>query len=214
MRITILCSSAEHPVNDYLERWAERQKKEHVVDLVRCKADLPGGDILFLISCNEIIKQNDRNAYKKVLVIHASDLPKGRGWSPHIWQIIEGKEEITVTLLEAEDKVDSGDIWSQQLLRIPCDALWDEINQLIFEAEIKLMDCAVDNFYDIKPYPQKSVIEPTYYPKRTPNDSRIDPKLDIKSQFDLIRVCDPDRYPAFFELHGHKYIIRLEKADE
>ena len=214
MKITILCSSAEHPVNDYLESWVVRRKNEHDIDLVRCKADLHGGDILFLISCSEIINQKDRSAYKKVLVIHASDLPKGRGWSPHIWKILEGKEEIAVTLLEAEDKVDSGDIWSQQPLHIPYDALWDEINHLIFEAEIKLMDYAVDNFYVIKPYPQESVIEPTYYRKRTPDDSRIDPELNIKSQFDLIRVCDPERYPAFFELHGHKYIIRLEKADE
>lgn len=214
MRITVLCSSDEHPVNDYLKRWVDNRKNEHDIDLVRSKTELRGGDILFLISCNEIINQSDRSAYTKTLVIHASDLPKGRGWSPHIWQILEAKEEIAVTLLEAGDKVDSGDIWHKLRVRIPRDALWDEINHYIFEAELELMDYAVDNFYNAIPQPQESSITPTYYKKRTPEDSRINPDIDIKSQFDLIRVCDPERFPAFFELNGCKYIIRLEKSDE
>lgn len=214
MRITILCSSDEHPVNSYLKRWVDSRKNEHDIDLVRSKAELRGGDILFLISCNQIINQSDRSAYAKTLVIHASDLPKGRGWSPHIWQILEAKEEIVVTLLDAEDKVDSGDIWLKLRVKIPRDALWDEINHYIFEAELELMGFAVNNFDHVTPQPQESSITPTYYPKRTPEDSRVDPGKDIKSQFDLIRVCDPERFPAFFELNGCKYIIRLEKSDE
>lgn len=214
MKVTILSSSVEHPVNAYLARWAESHQYAHEIDLVRNKADLRGGDILFLISCTEIINRAERDAYKKVLVIHASDLPRGRGWSPHVWQIIEGKEEIILSLLEAEDKVDSGDIWKKLSVRIPRHALFDEINHLIFEAELALMDHAMACFQAIKPSQQDPTITATYYPKRTPNDSRIDPKRSIESQFNLIRVCDPDRYPAFFDLHGNKYIIRLEKSDE
>ena len=45
-------------------------------------------------------------------MIHASDLPKGRGWSPHIWGLINEAQQITISLLEAVDKVDSGDIES------------------------------------------------------------------------------------------------------
>ena len=75
---------------------------------------LAGGEILFLVSCNEIIGKDVRDRYMATLVIHASDLPKGRGWSPHIWQIIEGKKEIMVSLLEAEDAVDSGAIWAKK----------------------------------------------------------------------------------------------------
>ena len=67
---------------------------------------------------------------------HASDLPKGRGWSPHIWQVLEGKQEIRVSLLEAEDAVDSGAIWHQNKLVIPQSALWDEVNEALFDAEL------------------------------------------------------------------------------
>ena len=214
MKVTILCSSVEHPVNAYLQRWIERHKSTCEIELVRSRTDLRGGDILFLISCTEIVKKQDRDAFEKTLVIHASDLPRGRGWSPYVWQIIEGHEKITLSLIEAKDEVDSGDIWEKVSVHIPRHVLWDEINHTIFEAELRLMDYAVNNFRRIEPVPQDTAIAATYYPKRTPKESRIDPEKSIESQFNKIRICDPDRYPAYFDLYGYRYIIRLEKAHE
>ena len=118
MHISFLCSDNSHPVNEYLKNWINKQQDKHIIELVQKKSELSGGDILFLISCSEIINEEDRSAYNTCLVIHASDLPLGRGWSPHIWQIIEGKEELTLSLLEAQDKVDSGSIWKKINLSI------------------------------------------------------------------------------------------------
>jgi methionyl-tRNA formyltransferase len=28
----------------------------------------------------------------------------------------------------------------------------------------------------------------------------------------LLRVADPQRFPAFFDLRGHRYLVRIEKA--
>ena len=103
MKITILNSTADHPVNTWLIKWIEKYQNYHQISLVRSKHELIGGDILFLISCSELIDKQDREKFKKTLVIHASDLPKGRGWSPHIWEIIHGADEITLSLLEAVD---------------------------------------------------------------------------------------------------------------
>jgi len=139
-------------------------------------------------------------------------LPRGRGWSPHIWQIINGATVFTLTLLEAANEVDSGDIWQKLQITVRKDALWDEINREVFDAELKLMNFALENFDVVDPQAQSTAIEPTYYPKRSPIDSKIDPKKSIEEQFDLIRVCDPGRFPAYFELHGHKYKIQLEKV--
>ena len=49
---------------------------------VFAKVSVRPGDILFLISCSERIGDAYRQKYRHVLVLHASDLPKGRGWSP------------------------------------------------------------------------------------------------------------------------------------
>lgn len=214
MQISILCSDEGHPINGYLQGWIAKWNKVHEISLVRTKKDLSGGDILFLISCTEIITAEDCSLFRNNLVIHASDLPKGRGWSPVIWQLLEGESEITVTLLEADDKVDSGDIWKKVRCLIPKDALWDEINNYIFQAEIGLMDYGVEYCNEVNPIKQSSDVKPTYYPRRLPKDSEIDPEESIVSQFDRIRVSDPDRYPAYFELHGKKYKLVLEKIHE
>ncbi|WP_200810893.1 hypothetical protein [Pseudogulbenkiania subflava] len=184
----------------------------HDIRLIREKKDATGGDILFLISCGQKIEDHEKEKYKKTLVIHASDLPNGKGWNPHIWQILEGKTAITVSLLEAADKIDSGDIWSKVHCSIPKNALWDEINSTIFEAELLLMDFAVDNFYSLTPQPQSELSsDNVYYRLRGPEDSKLDPKKSIAEQFDLMRVCDPERFPAFFFMHGCKYKLTLEK---
>ncbi len=214
MRISFLCSDEQHPVNNHLMTWIASHKDTHQVELVRQKNQLTGGDILFLISCAEIISAADRKCYKATLVLHASDLPRGRGWSPHIWELIEGKSEITLCLIEAEDKVDSGRIWKQLKFVVPKHALWDEINMCLFEKEIELIEFALREFKQVRPTLQDSSIKSTYYPRRSPADSQIDPLQSICSQFDEIRVCDPIRCPAFFELHGKKYKLTLEKIDD
>lgn len=214
MRISLLCSDERHPVNDCLKMWMSAQQGTHQVELVRKKSELSGGDILFMISCAEIVGAADRSAYHATLVLHASNLPLGRGWSPHIWQLIEGADEITLSLLEAEDKVDSGRIWKKLKFPVPKHALWSEINARLFDAEIELIDFAVSEFEQIRPTTQDSSVEPSYYPRRTPCDSRVDPSQSIASQFDRIRVCDPNRFPAFFELHGKRYKLILEKIDD
>lgn len=213
MKITILNTSADHPVNTWLDKWIKIYQVSHEINLVRSTNDLVGGDILFLISCVDLILKKDRDKYKKTLVIHASDLPNGRGWSPHIWTIINGAEEITLTLLEAEDEVDSGDVWKKVNVNIPKTALYDQINELIFDTELKLMDFAVENFNSVIPFKQSSE-DTTYWPKRTPEDSEINIQKSISEQFDLIRVCDPNRFPAFFYKDGRKFILKVEVVDE
>ena len=73
------------------------------------------------------------------------------------------------------------------------------------------MDFAINNFDTIIPLKQEPTSKRIKYLRRSPLDSQIDINKSISSQFDLIRVCEPDRYPAFFKIHGKKYKIILEK---
>ena len=36
--------------------------------------------------------------------------------------------------------------------------------------------------------------------------------FSIAEQFDLLRVVDPEHYPAFFDYRGKRYIPKVEKA--
>ncbi len=213
MNITILCGSDSHPVASMLKNWKKNHESNHSINLVYDLSNVQGGELLFLISCSVYIPLSIRQKFEKTLVIHASDLPKGRGWSPHIWSVIEGDTIITVTLLEAEDSIDSGDIWHQIKCDIPKHSLYDDINYCLFDAEYRLMDFAIENFNSVNPQPQ-SDDEATYYKKRNPEDSELDIHKTIKEQFDLMRVSDPSRYPSFFKIHGKKYNIYLERVEE
>ena len=210
MNITIVCTNQNHKIMPYLEKWKLENSSNHKISIVHKKSQISQGDILFLISCLEIIPITVRNKFKHTLVIHESDLPHGKGWSPIQWQILEGKNSIPITLLDAADKVDSGDIWEKRYVELESHELANEINAKIFPIKLELMDFAIQNINTIKKSTQKKIDEP-HYRKRTPEDSRIDPDKSISEQFDLLRIADDERYPCFFNYRGHKYKISLNK---
>lgn len=214
MKVTLLCDNPAHPVFPYLEKWVCANQHLHDAEVVTQIDNAVGGDILFLISCSAKVLQEDRDRYLNTLVLHASDLPLGRGWSPHIWDLLEGATSVTVTLLEAEDMIDAGKIWQKKRVPIPKNWLWNEINNAIFAAEMELIDFAIARQATITPQDQDAGIAPTYRRKRTIEDSRLSPDLSIADQFDLIRLCDPQRYPAFFDHLGHRYTVKLEKVND
>lgn len=211
MEISLLTSDPRHPVVPSLRTWsAVMTVNGHAVRLCHDRADLAGGDVLFLVSCSQIVRPSDREKYRAVLVLHASDLPKGRGWSPYIWEIARGAGEFTVSLLEASEPVDSGRIWLKSKCRLEGHELLPEIHARLFAAELELMTQAVERFEAIKPQAQQGEPGP-YFRRRTPEDSRLDPERSIAEQFDLLRVVDSERFPAFFELRGHRYRLVIEK---
>ncbi len=212
MKITILTSSKKHPVYAHLQRWQQAQAGAHGVEIVFAPEEAEGGDFLFMISCGDIVSADVRNRYRHALVVHASSLPKGRGWSPYIWQILEGKDVIPVTLLEAEDKVDTGRVWLQKPMVLEGHELSDEIHEALSQVTLELMSEAIEREGKITPQPQNEE-EASTYPRRTPEDSRLDLEKSLGEQINLLRVCDPERFPAFFEYKGHKYIVKMEKEE-
>jgi methionyl-tRNA formyltransferase len=210
-RVDILCTDPTHGVNAWLERWVEARPAGVRARVLRDTTQLGRGDFLFLVSCHQIVGAAHRAGYRHTLVLHASALPHGRGMSPHIWQVLEGRTEITLTLMEAVDRLDEGRIWHQLPVAMPADAVCSELNARLFDAELALMDWALAHCDHARPRPQHG--EPSYYRKRRPDDSRLDPDRSLAEQFDLLRVADPERYPAFFEHRGRRYKLLLEPDD-
>lgn len=209
MNITIICSDPQHKIFPYIEKWIIKNSINYNISLVTRSKQITKGDILFIISCTEIIKENTRKKFKHTLVIHESDLPKGRGWSPLVWQIINGENEIPISLFDAEDKVDSGDIWKKEIVNVKNHEVSNEINFKVFTTKIKLIDFAIKHMNSIKKTAQKG--KPTFYSQRKPEDSELDVNKTINEQFNLMRIADDERYPCFINFRGHKYKITLSK---
>lgn len=213
-KITLLCTDPNHPIYPLLQQWKSINDTLYTITLLnKVNEIVDGGDILFLVSCSEIVKEKTTSLFSHVLVLHASDLPVGRGWSPHIWDVLAGKSSLTLSLLEAKEPVDTGDIWKKEVIQLNGHELFDEINELLFKAELYLIEWACQNYHDCKALPQ-GVINNNYLRKRTPDDSELDITKTLDSQFNLLRVCDPSRFPAFFYKDGQKYTIRIEKDEK
>ena len=76
------------------------------------------------------------------------------------------------------------------------------------------MDFALESYGRILPDKQLKDVEPTYYRRRTKEDRCMDPHKSIADQFEQIRVCDPQRFPAFFEYRGQRFALKLEKLND
>lgn len=214
LRIDVVCTDPAHAMLPHLQGWAgAARRKGHDAAVIHDLADLRSGDLLLLAACHDIVPAQTRARYRHALVTHASDLPQGRGWSPLAWTVASGENEITVSLVEAEDKVDAGAIWAKARVTLEGHELNAEINARVYAALIELLDHAVDHADAPSPQPQGREGE-SYWRRRTPEDSRLDPDKSIASQFDLVRACDPERYPAFFDLRGHRYELILRKRGE
>ncbi len=211
-RVTILCSDPQHPVNPWLERWMNEVADRAAVTLVRDVSEVGEGDFLFLIACHQIVKQDVRDRFRFVLVVHGSRLPKGRGWSPLVWQTLEGERDLPLALINAEDGVDTGDIWRIETVHTQGTELHDEIQAGISQATVNLMTWALDNCRTATPMRQEG--EPSYYPRRRPVDSQVSPEQTLADIFDLLRIADPQRYPAWFEMRGQRYTLAIAKAED
>lgn len=177
--------------------------------LCRAHDEIQDGDVCFYLGCvkitpPEILAKNKRN-----LVAHASDLPQGRGFSPWTYAILEGENKIPLCLLEAIEEVDAGPIIYKEYLSLSGTELVEETRELLGQKIFEICK----RFLSETPLPegQPQEGEPTYHDRRTPSDSEVDPQQTIAEQFDLLRVVDNEKYPAFFQHRGKKYKLKIEE---
>jgi methionyl-tRNA formyltransferase len=210
MEITIFFTYKDHPIYPYLIEWKNQKSHLHKINLTNNITEIKNGDILFLIACSEIVKNKILSNFKKTLCVHESDLPKGRGWSPAVYSILNNEKKIFLTLFEAGEKVDSGDIWKKIFFSVGGHELHDEINQKISLNTIEMIDFSIENFDTIQPIPQRTE-GVTYLERRIPKDSKLDINKSIAEQFNLMRIADPNRYPCFFDYRNNRYKINITK---
>ncbi len=211
MKINILVDNKNSWIIPYAKKLSDELKVNHDVNFCHEVNDIIDGDCAFFLSCEKIIKPDilKRNVHN--LVVHGSWLPKGKGWSPLTWQILEGENKIPLTLFEAADKVDSGVIYLQDTISFEGHELIDELRRKQGEKTIELVKKFIDDYPNN--ISKKQSGDATFYLRRNPKDSELDIHKSIAEQFNLLRVVDNDRYPAFFNFLGHKYIIKIEKAE-
>jgi methionyl-tRNA formyltransferase len=179
--------------------------------LARSHADVAKGDVCFLLGCTRIVDKVFLSKNKHNLVVHESGLPKGKGFAPVAWQILEGKNEIPVCLIEVGNEVDSGDIILTDVMRLSGTELLTEWRELQGNISIGLALKFILEYPAMKAIKQSGLS--TSYPRRHPSDSKIDLDKRVRDIIPLLRVVDNCDYPAFFEYKGCKYRLEISKYE-
>lgn len=167
-------------------------------------------EIVFMLSYNKIVRKYFLQKHRHNLVIHESNLPKGKGWSPAFWQILEGKNKIPIVLFEATEEVDAGNVYIKDYLILRGDELYDEIRKKQANKTIKLCLKFLENYKSLRLIKQRG--KQTFYKRRFPKDSKLNINKSIKDQFNLLRIVSNKDFPAFFNYNDNKYVLKIFKS--
>tara|TARA_R110001606_G_scaffold133903_1_gene270039 strand:- start:83 stop:733 length:651 start_codon:yes stop_codon:yes gene_type:complete len=215
MKITILTDNPKSWIIPYIEE-LKKELFQHQITHTFTSDGIVGGDIMLILGCEKILGSEYLSKHKSNIVVHPSKLPKGKGFSPLAWQIIEGGNNIPVTLFEAVEEVDAGIVYLVDYIQLKGHELDDEIKHqqgLITKKMIKeYISCFIANSGNVEGVIQKG--DGTFYPRRGVKSSELDINLSIKEQFNKLRVVNNEKYPAYFNHMGEKYIIKIYKEDD
>jgi methionyl-tRNA formyltransferase len=210
-----LLSPGHHWLRPTAEKIAvEAEALGHHCELFDSSYELTSGDVLFIFGWPAKLEQAQLSKHLHNLVAHAGDLPKDRGWSPWVWGVSEGQNEIVLSWIEATDEIDAGPIYRKDRINLRGYELLPRIRAELAH-QIRLTTLAlIQGFPEafLNPVPQQGM--PTYRPKRQPSDSELDTNETIAQQLNRLRVVDNDCYPAFFMMNDQKYVLRIDEVPD
>jgi methionyl-tRNA formyltransferase len=160
-------------------------------------------DLILVMGWSQILKSEIIKIPKKgVIGSHPTELPKYRGRAPIPWTIIKGLKESALTFFYIEEGVDDGDILDQRMFKISYNddatTIYEKIikigKKMLLE-NLKLLDKGAPKR---KKQDNSKFIE--YWPKRTPEDGKIDWSKNGKEIYSLIRATTypyPGAYTFF-----------------
>jgi methionyl-tRNA formyltransferase len=165
-------------------------------------------EVIVLAGYSQIIRQNVLDVAPLGCVnLHAGRLPHYRGSSPLNWALINGEPSFTLSVIQVDTGVDTGDVLVDRSFDIGPDEtiadLHDTANtvfpELLVEA-LRLLESG-----NLVPRPQAGD-DAAYYPLRFPDDGLILwDTLTAQEAHNRIRALS-DPYPGAFTYHGDRRV--------
>ena len=134
-------------------------------------------------------------------------LPKGRGRSPVNWSIIEGKKQFILQLFMLTPEIDDGDIVYHETFDInewdTCKTIYYKTSVVMKRALLKLIPNILSNNFSRTPQSG----EPSFYPKRTPDDGLIDWNKPLEEIHNFVKALTKPYPGAFSFIDKQKIMI-------
>ncbi len=203
------------PNNNWIEKSIKKRfsknTKKYIYLVSKNKKRFFNFDILFILGYTRFLSSNFLRKNSLNLVVHESDLPNGRGLAPVQWQLLKNKKRLPIKLFKVNQKIDTGDIYEHDYFFIKKSDLDNEIRFKQALATIKIIENFLRKYPRVKSSKQKG--KASYFKKRNPKDHKLDVNKSLKANFNLLRISNNEKYPAYFNLYGKKYIIKIFKSE-
>jgi methionyl-tRNA formyltransferase len=171
-------------------------------------------DLIFCVAHSRLIPSYALSRPRfGIWVNHSSDLPTGRGWAPLQWSVIKGLSRVTVTVFKATAECDAGPWAFKASFAIEPQDTIATLRQKDVAISVEMFQCLIQALSDGTLALHEQVGTPSYWRRRAPPDSELDPAQPLANLWDRIRVCDNIDYPAFFRVNGRKVVLRYEVED-
>ena len=210
INITFLLDKNNSWIEKFIRDKFKKKSKKYNFSISKNFRNVKRQDIVFILGYMKVLPENFLKRNEMNLVVHESDLPEGKGFAPVQWQILQKKNKIPICLLDANNKADSGDIYEKNFIKLKGYELNGEIRKRQAIATIKIISKLLKKYPKFKKIKQSG--KSTFYKKRGPQNSMLNINKSIKANFNLLRVVDNEKYPAFFIFKKRKYFLKIEPA--
>lgn len=139
--------------------------------------------------------------------VHFSLLPKYRGASPVQWALLRGETKTGVTIFELNERMDEGDILSQEEVDIHPRESAGELESRLAQVGAELLMRTMEEIDTIQPSPQDHS-QATYAPKLRKEDGKIDWQKNALHIERQVRAFNP--WPSAFAFLGEMRIKILK----
>ncbi|MEP7132375.1 MAG: formyltransferase [Acidobacteriota bacterium] len=140
--------------------------------------------------------------------IHGSLLPRFRGRAPVNWAVLKGETETGATLHAMTSRADAGDIVDQQSVPIGPDDTALEVQRRVTAAAVAVLTRRLEELAAGRaPRVAQDESRATKFPRRGPDDGRIDWSWSARQVHDLVRAVTHPWPGAFTDIFGGKTIL-------
>lgn len=209
-KVTFLFDKNNNLIENFFIKYKSKKDKKYKFKFSKNYKNIKNQDLVFILNYTKILPANFLKKNKLNLVVHASNLPKNKGFAPLSHQVLRGKNKLKISLFEAVKKLDAGNIFIRNNLYLNGTELSKELKKKQCLAIKKIVEKFLAKYPKIKS--KKQIGKSTFNKRRTKIDSKIDISKSIKSQFNLLRICDNDLYPCFFYHKNTKYLLKIFKG--
>ena len=145
-----------------------------------------------------------------IIGIHESPMPEGKGHAPLQWAVLNKRNNLTISLYKLSPKVDGGNIIYQYNMGINKTDTYLDLERKRQEGIILCFEEFLKELKEGIIVLRKQSGVGSYHQKRIPLNSELDINKPLIDLWDNIRICDNEKYPAYFYIEGKKITLKYE----